>query len=74
MMVSSVSSAQPLLYPYSAILWIIQHAPPNQFLGNPVRHFQHLASRMNLLYILEIFNKYAGRNSLSQPLNKYSIT
>lgn len=32
---------------YSAILWIIQHAPKGQFLGNPVRHFQHLASRMN---------------------------
>jgi len=47
MMVSDDSPSKPLHYPYSAILWIIQHAPPNQFLGNPVRHFQHLASRMN---------------------------
>jgi len=27
---------------------MIKHAPEDQFLGNPVRHFQHLASRMNL--------------------------
>ncbi len=33
---------------YQAILWIIQNAPDDQFLGNPVRHFQHLASRMNM--------------------------
>ncbi len=33
---------------YQAILWITQNSPPNQFLGNPVRHFQHLASRMNM--------------------------
>lgn len=33
--------------PYEAILWIIQHSSGNDFLGNPVRHFQHLASRMN---------------------------
>jgi hypothetical protein len=39
-----VASAEDL--PYSAILWIIQHAGEN-FLGNPVRHFQHLATRVN---------------------------
>lgn len=33
---------------YKAIIWIIQNAPDNQFLGNPVRHFQHLATRMNM--------------------------
>lgn len=33
---------------YKAIIWIIQNAPAKQFLGNPVRHFQHLASRMNM--------------------------
>jgi hypothetical protein len=33
---------------YHAILWIIQNTPDDQFLGNPVRHFQHLASRMNM--------------------------
>jgi len=34
-------------YPYRAILWIIENTPDDQFVGNPVRHFQHLASRMN---------------------------
>tara|TARA_B110000908_G_scaffold156561_1_gene195854 strand:- start:2913 stop:3449 length:537 start_codon:yes stop_codon:yes gene_type:complete len=33
---------------YHAILWVIQNTPDDQFLGNPVRHFQHLASRMNM--------------------------
>lgn len=33
--------------PYDPILWIIKHSAENAFLGNPVRHFQHLASRMN---------------------------
>ena len=33
--------------PYEAILWMIEHAQGSQFLGDPVRHFQHLASRMN---------------------------
>ncbi|MGJ8656029.1 MAG: hypothetical protein ACSHX6_06235 [Akkermansiaceae bacterium] len=33
---------------YIAILWIIQNTPADQFLGNPVRHFQHLATRMNM--------------------------
>ena len=33
--------------PYEAILWIIERAAHSQFLGDPVRHFQHLATRMN---------------------------
>lgn len=33
--------------PYQAILWIMLNSSSEQFLGNPVRHFQHLASRMN---------------------------
>ncbi len=33
--------------PYKAIQWIITHTAQDSFLGNPVRHFQHLASRMN---------------------------
>lgn len=34
--------------PYSALLWILEMAATGEcgFLGNPVRHFQHLASRM----------------------------
>ncbi|MFC4994579.1 hypothetical protein [Rubritalea tangerina] len=33
--------------PYAAILWIVEHSEAEGFIGNPVRHFQHLASRMN---------------------------
>lgn len=32
--------------PYRALLWILLNAPEEGFLGNPVRHFQHLATRM----------------------------
>lgn len=31
--------------PYRALVWIMHYAPPTLFLGNPVRHFQHLATR-----------------------------
>ncbi len=41
------SDDEYLDYPYPAILWIIENSPDEQFIGNPVRHFQHLASRMN---------------------------
>lgn len=35
--------------PYQALLWIIDmgKSPNAGFMGNPVRHFQHLASRMS---------------------------
>lgn len=35
--------------PYQAMLWIIHQAAGGEcgYLGNPVRHFQHLASRMS---------------------------
>lgn len=39
-----VASAAEL--PYQAMRWIIQHAG-ERFIGNPVRHFQHLATRVN---------------------------
>lgn len=42
------SHTESLLPCYLSILWIIKNTPDNQFLGNPVRHFQHLASRMNM--------------------------
>lgn len=34
--------------PYRALVWLLQRAASGQrgFLGNPVRHFQHLASRL----------------------------
>lgn len=32
--------------PYQALAWLILNAPADQFLGNPRRHWQHLATRM----------------------------
>lgn len=32
--------------PYSAMVWIMQNRLEDQFIGNPRRHFQHLATRM----------------------------
>ena len=32
--------------PYSALEWLLEHRRAQEFLGNPVRHYQHLASRM----------------------------
>ena len=32
--------------PYHAKAWIIQHRPADGFIGNPRRHYQHLATRM----------------------------
>jgi len=32
--------------PYAAMLWVLRSARPGDFLGNPRRHFQHLATRM----------------------------
>lgn len=33
--------------PYAALAWVLAHAPPEAFLGNPRIHYQHLAWRMN---------------------------
>jgi len=33
--------------PYEAMAWVLRHAPPASFIGNPRVHFQHLADRMN---------------------------
>ena len=40
-----VLAAWPL--PYAAMAWLLQHTPPETFIGNPRVHFQHLADRMN---------------------------
>lgn len=32
--------------PYRAMFWILRHGEARGFLGNPRRHFQHLATRM----------------------------
>jgi RimJ/RimL family protein N-acetyltransferase len=31
---------------YAAMAWLMTERPQSQFLGNPIRHFQHLATRM----------------------------
>jgi hypothetical protein len=33
--------------PYAAKLWVMRMTPEDEFMGNPVRHYQHLATRMN---------------------------
>ena len=42
---TSVLHKYPL--PYRAKQWIFQNRSTDSFLGNPVRHYQHLASRMS---------------------------
>ena len=32
--------------PYAAAAWVMQHCEEGQFIGNPRRHYQHLATRM----------------------------
>lgn len=39
------SAAGPM--PYRAVGWILRHGEAVGFLGNPRRHFQHLATRMS---------------------------
>ena len=34
-------------WPYEALAWLLRQTPEDRFLGNPRRHFQHLATRMN---------------------------
>ena len=33
--------------PYRAAAWLLRHRRPGQFIGNPRRHWQHLATRMS---------------------------
>ncbi len=33
--------------PYAALGWVLRHRTEDQFVGNPRRHFQHYATRMN---------------------------
>ncbi len=34
-------------WPYAAVAWVLQFGMGDGFTGNPVRHFQHYASRMS---------------------------
>lgn len=40
--------------PYAAVAWILKNRRPGEFLGNPRRHWQHLATRMNAGPIREL--------------------
>jgi len=40
--------ALPWPMPYRAVCWIFQNAPARWYLGNPRRHYQHYATRMDL--------------------------
>lgn len=33
--------------PYAVLVWFLKNAPADRFMGNPVRHFQHLATRVS---------------------------
>lgn len=41
---------EPVLHewppPYAAVAWVLRHHHPDDFIGNPRRHYQHLATRM----------------------------
>ena len=39
------AEAHPL--PYAAVVWLLQNHGSEQFIGNPRRHWQHLATRMS---------------------------
>ncbi len=47
---ADLSGSEPVLgeweLPYRAMRWIMAECPQGQFIGNPRRHFQHLATRM----------------------------
>jgi len=48
---ADLGGAEPVLAawppPYRALSWMLGRAPEACYLGNPVRHFQHLATRMH---------------------------
>jgi len=50
-LLSDLQGDEPVLrdwpLPYDAMAWVLRHAPPDVFIGNPRVHFQHLADRMN---------------------------
>jgi hypothetical protein len=48
---ADVAADDPILtrypLPYAAMAWVLRHRQPDQFIGNPRRHFQHYATRMS---------------------------
>lgn len=47
---AAISEDDPILQrlplPYPAMIWLLRHADEEHFIGNPRRHWQHLATRM----------------------------
>ncbi len=47
---ADLNGSEPVLdafeLPYRAMRWVMAECPDDQFIGNPRRHFQHLATRM----------------------------
>ena len=47
---AAVPAGHPVLVawplPYAAVAWMLRHHAPEHFIGNPRRHYQHLATRM----------------------------
>src|SRR5690606_37223942 len=47
---AALTGAEPVLaawpLPYAAVRWILEHRREGEFIGNPRRHYQHLATRM----------------------------
>ena len=45
-----LTASEPVLarwpLPYQAMAWLLRNHTPGQFIGNPRRHWQHLATRM----------------------------
>ncbi|MDA0765906.1 MAG: hypothetical protein O3A92_03685 [Verrucomicrobia bacterium] len=50
-LMADLSGGEPELrewpLPYAAKVWVMREAGEGEFLGNPVRHYQHLATRMS---------------------------
>ncbi|MCX8240265.1 MAG: hypothetical protein OSB05_15735 [Akkermansiaceae bacterium] len=44
---NKASMVPDLPAPFAALVWYLCHPPEDLFIGNPVRHFQHLASRIS---------------------------
>ncbi|HUF62718.1 MAG TPA: hypothetical protein VMN36_11635 [Verrucomicrobiales bacterium] len=60
--------------PYAAVSWILRQPPAGRFLGNPRRHYQHLATRMvEPMRELRTWRAWAcwGLSSVLLPYDEY---
>jgi len=48
---AALDGSEPVLQrwpaPYATLVWFLRHRQADFFIGNPVRHFQHLATRVS---------------------------